>query len=60
MTPSYFENIRVLAYGEKRPLSELVQFVPKSANTMALNAFDENMVTEIIKVSYKKVYILKF
>jgi len=39
-----------MAYGEKRPLSELVQFIPKSANSMTLSAFDEGVITDIIKV----------
>ena len=57
LTASHFEGMKIMAYGEKRPLSELVQFIPKSANSITLSAFDEGVVTDIIKV--KKNFIWK-
>jgi len=56
LTQQNFEAVKVVAYGEKRPLAELVQFIPKTANTVAMNVFDEGMVTDIIKV---KNYLVK-
>jgi len=49
LTQQNFETTKIVAYGEKRPLAELVQFIPKTANTVAMNVFDEGMVTDIIK-----------
>jgi Ribosome recycling factor len=51
LTAFYFDGVKISAYGQKTSLSELVQFVPKTANVMVLNVFDEGLAPDIVKVN---------
>lgn len=50
LTEETFSDVLIPAYGERTPLAQLVQFIPKGATTLTLNVYDEKMIPHIQKV----------
>ena len=52
LTPELFEQYVIVAYGQKTPVTELAQIVPKTATSIVLNVYDEHLIPEIMKVIF--------
>ena len=46
-----FDTFLVKAYGEMAPISQLAQVVPRNATNIVLNVYDENLISDIMKVN---------
>lgn len=48
-SPSMFDHLEVIAYGEKHPFSDLCQVIVKGTNNLMVRVFDDNVKEDVIK-----------